>query len=365
MNAARPRNLRQTDTAAGLVRPLLEGPLDVVGDVHGEHAALETLMERLGYERDGRHPQGRRLVFVGDLCDRGPDSVAVVRRVQGLVDDGFAQCIAGNHELNILRCERKHGNHWFYGDTTDARHPEYGVTVAASDADRNRIAAFFRSLPLVLERPDLRIVHAVWHDAAVERLRTCTLDAAEAYEAFERDALASPEGRDLDARKAEATRELGDTLADRTARPADWADQIAALGAYDEFVQTSNPVRMVTSGFERRTASPFFANKWRGAERVAWWKEYDGPPVLFGHYWRWWNPALQPVYSKGEPNLFDDDPVGPAMAEHHRAFCVDFSAGARFKERHEGRSTAFHGRLAAMRWPERELVYDAAPAGLV
>jgi hypothetical protein len=39
------------------------------------------------------------------------------------------------------------------------------------------------------------------------------------------------------------------------------------------------------------------------------------------------------------------------------AFCLDFSVGARFKERYAGQVTGpFHGRLAAMRWPERELV---------
>jgi len=62
---------------------------------------------------------------------------------------------------------------------------------------------------------------------------------------------------------------------------------------------------------------------------------------------------------KGEPPLFADDPVGPFMADHPRAFCVDFSAGSRYKQRRLNHEPPFHGRLAAMRWPERELVYDA------
>lgn len=59
--------------ANGLIRPLLDGPLDIVGDVHGELQALQALLVRLGYDECGEHPGGRRLVFVGDLCDRSPD----------------------------------------------------------------------------------------------------------------------------------------------------------------------------------------------------------------------------------------------------------------------------------------------------
>ena len=52
-----------------LVQPLFDGPLDVVGDVHGEIDALRSLLSHLGYSHDGReHPNHRRLVFVGDLC---------------------------------------------------------------------------------------------------------------------------------------------------------------------------------------------------------------------------------------------------------------------------------------------------------
>ncbi|TFG86728.1 MAG: hypothetical protein E4H19_04725, partial [Chromatiales bacterium] len=54
--------------------PLQSGALDIVGDVHGELDALHDLLARLGYDKDGSHPDHRHLVFVGDLGDRGPDS---------------------------------------------------------------------------------------------------------------------------------------------------------------------------------------------------------------------------------------------------------------------------------------------------
>ncbi|MFI6368218.1 polynucleotide kinase-phosphatase [Nocardia sp. NPDC050630] len=90
----------------------LTGPFDVIGDVHGCRAELETLLGELGYEvaRDdtGRavgasHPAGRTAVFVGDLVDRGPDTPGVLRLVMGMVRAGTALCVTGNHENKLVR----------------------------------------------------------------------------------------------------------------------------------------------------------------------------------------------------------------------------------------------------------------------
>src|SRR3954451_13724531 len=89
-------------STATLVRPLFDGPIDVVGDVHGEIDALTELRQHLGYDATGSHPDGRRLVFVGDLGDRGPDSPGVAEWVRDLVAAGRAQCVLGNHDFNAL-----------------------------------------------------------------------------------------------------------------------------------------------------------------------------------------------------------------------------------------------------------------------
>ncbi|MER6678470.1 polynucleotide kinase-phosphatase [Streptomyces sp. NPDC000983] len=81
----------------------LTGPFDIVGDIHGCSAELESLLSRLGYA-DGVHPEGRTAVFVGDLVDRGPDSPGVLRRVMSMVRTGNALCVPGNHE-------NKYGRH--------------------------------------------------------------------------------------------------------------------------------------------------------------------------------------------------------------------------------------------------------------
>ncbi|MEN3357229.1 MAG: hypothetical protein V7637_1211 [Mycobacteriales bacterium] len=91
------------------------GPFDVIGDVHGCRGELEDLLGELGYaiERDGagnpvgaRHPSGRRVVFLGDLVDRGPDTPGVLRLAMGMVAAGSALAVPGNHENKLLRAMR-------------------------------------------------------------------------------------------------------------------------------------------------------------------------------------------------------------------------------------------------------------------
>ncbi|MEU5717374.1 polynucleotide kinase-phosphatase [Streptomyces sp. NPDC020403] len=80
----------------------LTGPFDIIGDIHGCRSELESLLGKLGYV-DGRHPEGRTAVFVGDLVDRGPDSPGVLRRVMSMVAAGDALCVPGNHENKLGR----------------------------------------------------------------------------------------------------------------------------------------------------------------------------------------------------------------------------------------------------------------------
>jgi protein phosphatase len=89
------------------------GPFDIVGDVHGCLDELLHLCQTLGYqiEAEGdslsvRHPDGRKLVFVGDLVDRGPDSPGVVRLVQSVLQSGSGFCVAGNHDSKLARALR-------------------------------------------------------------------------------------------------------------------------------------------------------------------------------------------------------------------------------------------------------------------
>lgn len=86
----------------------LTGPFDIIGDVHGCVDELVDLLTSLGYavdedRRSAAHPDGRTAVFVGDLVDRGPGVVAVLRLVMGMVEQGTALCVPGNHEVKLVR----------------------------------------------------------------------------------------------------------------------------------------------------------------------------------------------------------------------------------------------------------------------
>jgi hypothetical protein len=158
--------------STNLVRPLFNGPIDIVGDIHGEIDALRDLLGHLGYSDEGTHSKGRRLVFLGDLTDRGPDSPSVVRRVARLVDSGRAQWIIGNHELNILRGEKKEGNGWFYGEDDPDDESEKAAPQKPADAKtRAETIDLFRRLPIALEREGVRVVQACWDQAAIALIR--------------------------------------------------------------------------------------------------------------------------------------------------------------------------------------------------
>ena len=62
--------------------------IDVIGDIHGHHEQLCRLLEKLGYLSKGNilfHPENRKLGFVGDFINRGPQSVEVLKFVQALI----------------------------------------------------------------------------------------------------------------------------------------------------------------------------------------------------------------------------------------------------------------------------------------
>jgi protein phosphatase len=89
------------------------GPFDIIGDVHGCFDELVELMGYLGYavsQNEGTYsvtsPGARRLVFVGDLVDRGPGTVQVLRLVSSLVQSGQACCVPGNHDIKLVRALR-------------------------------------------------------------------------------------------------------------------------------------------------------------------------------------------------------------------------------------------------------------------
>ncbi len=142
------RGVAEVDAVQAILRdPLYSnrqaetGPFDIIGDVHGCYRELCELLGKLGYAveeeagQDARDlgvrvvraeverssppflaepdqtPNGgplrttlpRKVIFLGDLVDRGPASPQVLRLVMSMVRDGLALCVPGNHDIKLLR----------------------------------------------------------------------------------------------------------------------------------------------------------------------------------------------------------------------------------------------------------------------
>ena len=147
---------------------------DIIGDVHGCASKLEHLLVDLDYRIDEwsgvyRHPT-RKAIFVGDLVDRGPAQLRVLEIVKGMVDDGSAQIVMGNHEFNAIAyatddpaCPgtplREHS------DKNKGQHEAFLSQL--TDSQRSHYLAWFRSMPLWLDLGKLRVVHACWHEPSI------------------------------------------------------------------------------------------------------------------------------------------------------------------------------------------------------
>ena len=144
------------------------GPFDIIGDVHGCFDELDALLGRLGYQvarspgADGErfqvsHPDGRRLIFLGDLVDRGPNVPDCLRLAMDATADGTALCVLGNHENKLLRKLR--------GRNVQVNHG-LAETLAQLEAEppafSDRAATFIDSLisHYVLDEGKLVVAHA-------------------------------------------------------------------------------------------------------------------------------------------------------------------------------------------------------------
>ncbi|HKZ13555.1 MAG TPA: polynucleotide kinase-phosphatase [Solirubrobacterales bacterium] len=138
------------------------GPFDVIGDIHGCHAELVALLDKLGYAvaADGLSatpPPGRRAVFVGDYCDRGPATPSVLRLVMSMMEASDAICLPGNHDVKLSRALKGREVKIAHGlaDSLAQLEPEPGEF-------REKVADFLQQLVshVVLDDGRLVVAHA-------------------------------------------------------------------------------------------------------------------------------------------------------------------------------------------------------------
>ena len=370
-----------------LIQSISETKLDIIGDIHGEISALENLLQHLGYGDAGEHPEGRKLVFVGDLVDRGENSWAVYKRVQACIESGNAYCILGNHELNLLITDKtfgdnrpkiKPGNEWFHGlielvkkDDETSIQPQF---LLRNNEERMALQNFLRTLPLVIEAPGIRIVHSCWNNCAIQALKEDTRSPEVIHDHYERLCH-----QKIGAKVREHLSTYPETNPENLG-VKDWLlsqDRGHPLRVFSELtLQNDNPIKVVTSGLEKPlepNQEPYIAGKKiRYVQRDRWWTTYtDDAIVLCGHYWR---TAPHPDFPTPIP-LEDKRNIPPTFLPREGPFhwlgpkqnvmCIDYSVGKRFLERHHDATPGSSGSfLASLRYTRHhkgfstQLIFD-------
>lgn len=114
----------------------------VIGDLHGCRAEFVALLEALSFD-----PRRDRLWLVGDLVNRGPDSLGCLREARALGD--AACCVLGNHDLHCLVAAR-----------SGAVKPRSAFSSIVNAADGGGLLDWLQRQPLSVRRDNILMTHA-------------------------------------------------------------------------------------------------------------------------------------------------------------------------------------------------------------
>lgn len=115
---------------------------DVIGDIHGHVDRLRRLLKLMGYKNDGgfwQHPEGRTVIFVGDLIDRGPGQLETLRLVRAMTEERSAERpINGKRssellELELIECRQPEAHtDWWRGGPAERERSRSCILVYAN-----------------------------------------------------------------------------------------------------------------------------------------------------------------------------------------------------------------------------------------
>jgi bis(5'-nucleosyl)-tetraphosphatase (symmetrical) len=114
-----------------------------IGDIQGCHAEFRQLLDLIGFS-----PSADRLWLVGDLVNRGPDSLAVLRDVKALGE--AAVTVLGNHDLHLLTVAAGHRR----------AHRDDTIDAILAAPDRDELLDWLARRPLAVVEGDAMMVHA-------------------------------------------------------------------------------------------------------------------------------------------------------------------------------------------------------------
>lgn len=289
---------------------------DIIGDIHGQASKLRSLLSKLGYRESNGvycHPE-RRILFLGDYIDRGPDIRAVLRIVGGMVASGEAVALMGNHELNALHYHTKREDGRYLRSHHESKTEQHiatlrqfsGVTgpweerhLERLDTEWQEWLRWFAQLPLCFETENFRAIHACWSEDHLEDIAGRSLQDDEFL--FAASEKTRAEGRALEILLKGPELQLPDglTFEDKDGHTRDtmrvrWWDLAEEEHSYAALVMP--PGAPAPHGSVTR-------------QDLAGFPDYppDAKPVFCGHYWL--------------PHGGDTAPLA------RNVICLDYSAG--------------------------------------
>ena len=157
---------------------------DIIPDIHGQAEKLRVALKNLGWKCNGtkwsHRDADRKIVFLGDFIDRGPENGAVIRIVRELIASKCAAAVMGNHELNALhyhtldpKTEKPIREH---NEDNFKQHQSFLEEFPVGSSETKKVLDWMKTLPLFIEKEDFRAVHAAWIQPAIDDLRRQTKD---------------------------------------------------------------------------------------------------------------------------------------------------------------------------------------------
>ena len=153
-----------------LFKTKIQGPIAVIGDLHGQTDKLTVVLDQLRKLPDFEH---RWVVFIGDFVDRGPDTNGVIQMVLKFKQEHpRTTAIMGNHEFAMCSAlgwlpgseASSWGERWIDHYNSEETLESYGaapgdlVDLAIKIPESHR--EFLENLPWCVEHPHLLFVHA-------------------------------------------------------------------------------------------------------------------------------------------------------------------------------------------------------------
>ncbi|MCA9117833.1 MAG: metallophosphoesterase [Planctomycetaceae bacterium] len=154
---------------------------DIIGDIHGHAGELRALLAELGYsDRGGRFAHStRKVIFVGDFVDRGPQIADVLRIVRSMVNEGDALAVMGNHEFNAIAFHTSDPEkpEEFLRPHMEKNRNQHAATLAQlTAAELGKAVRWFQTLPMSLELNGVRVIHACWDPSSIALVKNAAAE---------------------------------------------------------------------------------------------------------------------------------------------------------------------------------------------